>query len=104
RPGADERHARARVVAVDSDLARRAAPDLLLLAAAPRDGNGLRFLSQQLHPIRLDQDVDHERAPGLLLAVEAVTAVHEERLRRHAEAAGAPEATAGHVRRPSSTI
>src|SRR6185437_4272582 len=77
------------------DLAGRAAPDLLLLAAASRDGDGDRLLPEQLDPVGLDEDVDHERATGLLLTVEAVTAMDEERLRRQAVADRAARATAG---------
>ncbi len=48
---------------------------------------------QQLDPVGLHEQVDHERAAGLPLAVQTVTAVHEERLRRQPVAdspAGAP--------------
>jgi hypothetical protein len=64
----------------------------------------MRFLSQQLDPVGLDQNVDDESAAGLLLAVEAVTAVDEEGLRRQPVANRATRAAACHARRPSSMI
>ena len=82
RAGADEQDARARVAAVDRDLARRAAEDPLLLAAAAGYVDRRRLAGQQLDAVGFDQRVDDERAAGLPLAVEAVTAVREERVRR----------------------
>ena len=68
----------ARVLAEDRDLARRATPDHLRLPAAARHGNRLRLAGEELHPVGLDQEVDDERAARLSLAVQAMTAVHEE--------------------------
>jgi hypothetical protein len=82
RAGADEANARAGVTAEDGDLARGATEDPLLLAAAAGHVDRLRLPGEQLDAVRLDQHVDDERAPGLPLAVQAVTAVREERLRR----------------------
>ena len=39
-----------------------------------------RIAREQLHAVGLDQQVDHERASGLPLAVQAMTAVDEERV------------------------
>jgi hypothetical protein len=41
----------------------------------------LRLTRQQLHVVRLDEEVDDERASGLTLAVEAVAAVGDQWLR-----------------------
>jgi hypothetical protein len=82
RPAADEADDRARVLAVDRDLARRTAPDSLGAPVVARKVDRLRLAGDQLDPVRLDQQVDHERAPGLALAVQAVAAVCEQRLRR----------------------
>jgi hypothetical protein len=80
RPGADKPDSRARVLAVQRDLARRTTPDLLLLAATPRNVNRDGLACEQLDPICLDQYVDDECASGLPLTVEAVAAVDEERI------------------------
>src|SRR5215213_10203993 len=92
--GANEPDLATRVLAVERHLARRAPPDPLLLAAATRDGDGLRLAGEKLHSVGLDQDVDHERAARLSLAVQAVAAVDEEGIGREAVANGAAGTTA----------
>ena len=82
RPGAHEADFGAPVLAEHRDLARRAAVDPLSAAVVAWDVDGLWLAAQQLHAIGLDQQVDHERATGLPLAVQAVAAVNEHRLGR----------------------
>jgi hypothetical protein len=67
-------------VAEDGDLAVRAAEDRLFAAVVSRHGDRLRRCCEQLDSIGLDQQVDHERAPGLPLTIQAMTAVREERI------------------------
>ena len=80
RPRPDESDPRARVLAIDGDLTGRAAPDPLLLSAAARNGNCAWLSFDDLDSISLDQNVDHEGATRLSLAVQTVAAVDEERL------------------------
>jgi hypothetical protein len=75
RAAADEEHVGAPVVAVHRDLTRRAAVDALLAAVVAGNVHRLRLLAEQLDAVRLDEQVDHDRAPGLSLAVQAVAAV-----------------------------
>ena len=70
------------VPAVDRYLTRRAPEYSLLLACAARHVHGLWITREQLDPVGLDQQVDHERASGLPLAVQAVAAMGEERIGR----------------------
>jgi hypothetical protein len=84
----------ARVGAVHRHAAGRAAEDPLLLASAPRDRDGLGLAGEELDAIRLDQDVDSERAPRLALAVQAVAAVDEQGLGRQPVADGPARAAA----------
>jgi hypothetical protein len=60
--------------------AGRAAEDPLLGPVVARDGDRLRGAREELRAVGLDQDVDDERASSMRLAVEAVTAVREERI------------------------
>jgi hypothetical protein len=69
-----------RVLAVDRHLARRAAEDPLRAAVVARHGDRLRLAREQFHTVGLDQQVDDESASGLPLAVQAVTAIREERI------------------------
>src|SRR5206468_5241829 len=82
RAAADEAHRRPAVVAPDGDLTRRTAKDLLRAPVVAWRVHGLRLARKQLHAVGFDQQVDHERAAGLPLAVQAVAAVDEERIRR----------------------
>jgi hypothetical protein len=61
-------------------LAVGAAVDPLHAAVVARHVDRLRVAGEHLDAIGLDQQVDHECAAGLALAVPAVTAVREERL------------------------
>ena len=80
------------VLAVHRHLAGRAAPDRLLRAVVARDGDLVRLLSEELHAAGLDQRVDDERASGLPLAIQAVTAVHDQRVGGQAVANGSARA------------
>src|SRR5271166_1517631 len=97
----------AAIVAKDRDLARWAAMNDMRPAAVGRNRNGLRLAREHLDPVGLDQRVDDEGAAGLPLAVLAVSAVHEHRLRTEPVANGAASAAAlervAHRSSPSST-
>ena len=80
RSAPNEPDARSRVLAVDRDLTRRAPEDSLLLARAARHVHRQRVTREQLDSVGLDQQVDHESASGLPLAVQAVAAMREERI------------------------
>jgi hypothetical protein len=69
-------------VAEHRHLADRTTEDLLLAAVVARHVHLLRLSSEQLDTVALDQQVDDERAAGLPLAIQAMTAVDEERLGR----------------------
>src|SRR5271166_98644 len=108
RADADEADALdAAIVAKDRDLARRAAMNDMRPAAVGRNRNGLRLAREHLDPVGLDQRVDDEGAAGLPLAVLAVAAVHEHRLRTEPTANGAAGAAAlervAHRSSPSSS-
>jgi hypothetical protein len=81
RAGADESKPRMAVFAEDRDLAGRAAEDPLAAAVITRNVHGLRVACQQRYPVGFDQQVDHEGAAGLPLAVQAVATVDEQRIR-----------------------
>src|SRR5207244_3693681 len=82
RTAANEQHLLTAVVAEHRHLAGRASEDQLLAAVVARHVYGLGRAREQLHTVGLDQQVDDERASGLSLAVQAVTAVREERIGR----------------------
>ena len=84
RAAADEPHLGASVLAEDRHLAGRTAEDPLLAAVVARHVDRLRVAGEQLHAVGLDQQVDDEGASGLPLAVQAMTAVREERIGRQA--------------------
>jgi hypothetical protein len=69
-------------VAEDRDLAARAAEDPLRAPVVARYLDRVRPPRGQLHAVGLDQQVDHEGAAGLALAVQAVAAMDEQRLGR----------------------
>ncbi len=71
----------AAVVAPDGDLADRAAVDVVRAAALGGHRDRHRLAGEDLDAIRLDQRVDREGAAGVPLAVGAVAAVHEHRVR-----------------------
>ena len=77
---ADEPHLGASVLAENRHLARRASKDPLGTPIIARHVDRLRDTRQQLHMVGLDQKIDHERAPGLSLTVQAVATVREERI------------------------
>ena len=85
-PARTNRISAARVLAEHRDLARRATPDRLLRAVVARHGDRLRLAREELHAVGLDQHVDDERASGLPLTVQAMTAVNEEWVGRKAVA------------------
>src|SRR5512132_16057 len=85
-----------------SHLAGWTTEDLLSAAVVARHVDLLRLSREQLDTVALDQQVDDERAAGLPLAIQAMTAVDEERLRRQPVAnfpAGAPTLTCDAHRR-----
>jgi hypothetical protein len=86
RTAANEPHLGAPVLAEDRDLAGRTSEDPLCAAVVARHVDRLRHLPEQLHTVGLDQQVDNEGASGLPLAIQAVTAMNEERLGRKAVA------------------
>src|SRR5208337_4325208 len=97
----------AAIVAKDRDLARRAAMNDMRPAAVGRNRNGLRLAREHLDPVGLDQRIDDEGAASLPLAVLAVAAVNEHRLRTEPIANGAAGAAAlervAHRSSPSSS-
>jgi len=84
--GADEDDLGPPVLAIQGHLARRAAVDALHAPFVARDVDRHRLARQQLDAIGLDQQVDHEGAARLPLAVQAVAAMREQRLRGEAVA------------------
>ena len=83
---ANEPDFRTAVLAEDRHLAGRTSENQLLAAVVARHLHGLRRGPEQLHTVALDQQVDDERASGLSLAVQAVTAMREERIGRESVA------------------
>lgn len=81
RSGADVAHPWSGVLTEDGDLTARTAKDPLGAAVVARSVDRTRLSLEDLHPVSLDQQVDDERAAGLALAVQAVTAMDEHRLR-----------------------
>jgi dihydrolipoamide dehydrogenase len=96
RADANEPHRGARpgVVAPHRDTARRAAKDLLSLAAVRRRVHHFRLALGEDHALGLDHRVQREGRAALPLAPAAVAAVDEEGLARHAVAHGAAVAAA----------
>ena len=80
RAAADESHLRPAVQAVDRDLAGGAPEDALGRAVVAGHVDRLRVARDELDPVGLDQQVDHEGASRLPLAAQAVAAVGEQRL------------------------
>jgi hypothetical protein len=76
RPHPNEADAVARVATDDGDRERRAQEDPLHAAVVARDGG---LAGEALDSVRLDEHAVHERAPRPALAVEAMTAMDEER-------------------------
>src|SRR5208282_2488603 len=72
----------AAVMTPDCDFAHRTPMDDLRPAARGWRRNGLGLAHELLDAVGLDQRVDHESAAGLPLAIAAVAAVDEHRLRR----------------------
>jgi len=75
-------------------LALRAPIDPLRAPVVARRVDRLRLTGEQLDALGLDDQVDHERAPRLALAVEAVAAVRDQRLGGEAVANRSAGATA----------
>src|SRR4029079_15441174 len=80
-------------------------------AVVARHVDRLRVAGEELDPVGLDQQVDDEGAAGLALAVQAVAAVDEERIRAEVVAdrpartpafADAHGATPAPIRRPAA--
>src|SRR5581483_8638896 len=94
RAGTHEVHLWAGVLTEHGDLAVRAAEDPLRRPCIPWGVDRVWSLAQQLNTVGLDQQVDDERASGLPLAVQAVTAVDEHRLGCQAVANRSARATA----------
>src|ERR1700752_1053823 len=74
---ANEAHPLTAVLAEDSDLTVRAAKDSLHTAIVARHVDWLRRSLKHYDAVRLDEQVDHERAASLALAVEAVAAMNK---------------------------
>jgi hypothetical protein len=68
------------VLAVKRRLAGPTPPDSLDTAIVARHVDRLRIAGGQVDAAGLDQQVDDESASGLALAVQAVTAMREERI------------------------
>jgi hypothetical protein len=79
---ANEPHLGTAVLAEDRHLAGWTTEDPLLASVVARHVDRLRVAREQFHAVGLDQQVDHESASGLPLAVQAVTAMREERIGR----------------------
>jgi hypothetical protein len=82
RAAADEPHACVSVMAEDRHLAGWTTEDPLHAAVVARNVDRLWCACEQLYAVGLDQQVDDESASGLPLAIQAVTAVREERIGR----------------------
>jgi hypothetical protein len=82
RTAPNEPDLRSSVLAEERHLAGRTSVDPLLAAVVTRHVDGLWGAGEQLHAIGLDQEVDHKGASGLPLAVQAMTAMREERIGR----------------------
>src|SRR5262249_54784504 len=91
---AHERHLGPAVLAEHRDLALGTAIDPLRAAVVARQVDRVRRAGQELDAVGLDQQVDHERAARLALAVQAVAAVRDERLIRQPVADRATRAAA----------
>ena len=74
------------VVAPNRDAAVGTARDLLALAAVGRRIDHFDLALQQRHAISFDHGIERKRASGFTLAPAAMTAMNEQRLRRHAVA------------------
>src|ERR1700733_13752818 len=94
RSATHEPHARTAVLAEDRGLTIRTTEDTLHTAVVPRHVDRLRRERGDLDTVGLDQQIDDEGAAGLPLAVQAMTAMNEERLRRQAVSDGAACASA----------
>jgi hypothetical protein len=70
------------VLAEDRHLATWTTEDPLQAAVVARHVDRLRGARDQLYTVGLDQQVDDESASGLPLAVQAMTAMREERIGR----------------------
>lgn len=81
RPAADEAHVGMAVLAEDGHLAVAAAKDPLNAAVVAREVEGLRRACEERDALTFDDEVDHERAAGLALTVQAVAAMNEHRVR-----------------------
>src|SRR5689334_1800042 len=76
------------VTAVEGRLAARATKDLLRRSVVARHVDELWLPCQDLDAVERDQRVDDEGAARLPLAIEAMAAVHEERIARQSVANG----------------
>ena len=82
RAATDETHPWVAVVAEDRYLAGWTMEDPLHASVVAGHVDRLRGPGEQFYTVGLDQQVDDESASGLPLAVQAVTAVREERIGR----------------------
>ena len=87
------------LVAPNCDPAPRAAGDLLTLATVGRRVDDLNFSLEQLHTISFNQCVQGKGCSGFSLAPAAMTAMDEQRPRRHAIAHETARATTVEERR-----
>jgi hypothetical protein len=69
RPRTNEANVGPGVLAVEGDPAGRAAEDPLDAPVVAGDVNRLRIPGEEFDPVGLDQEVHHERAPRLPLAI-----------------------------------
>ena len=81
-----QRIASSSVIASDSNAATGTPRDDLAHAAARRRIDQFHLTLQQLHAISFDHGIERKRASGFTLAPAAMTAMNEQRLRRHAVA------------------
>src|SRR5882672_9008557 len=86
----------ARVVAPESDTARRTAGDLLSFSAMRWRVHDLGRAFQQDHTVGFDQSVQCEGRSRFTLTPAAMTAVHEQRFGRHSIAHRPTSASALH--------
>jgi hypothetical protein len=77
RPAANVTQLGASVLAEHRNLAGRTSEDPLFAAVFARHVDRLRDPNEQLDAVGLDHQVDHERASGLPLAVQAMTAMRD---------------------------
>jgi hypothetical protein len=82
RTAAHEPDLRSTIFAEDGDLTARATEDPLRATVVTRHIDRLRRCRQNLNPLCLDEQIDHEGAASLTLTVQTMTAMNKQRFRR----------------------